>query len=172
MVEKYFLRCFPFMNILCGSPCIFDIECVFVISIVGFSNITFWGLLPLEVSMVTPFYIQPSSTVGCFSFTSTRLFSISFDLKKVGKVRELVEQFKEIRIVPMRIIPESVSLSKLQIDLVSSIALLPIWFSLDYIGIASSFNFFDSLVFFSSAYLGTSLSCLFSIAICHCILLF
>ena len=58
-----------------------------------------------------PLYMRPSSIVGCFSFTSTRLFSISFDLKKVGKVRELVEQFKEIGIVPMEIILESVSLS-------------------------------------------------------------
>ena len=75
--------------------------------------------------MVTPLYMQPSSTVGCFSFTFTRLFSISFDLKKACKVRELVEQFKEIRIGHMRIIQESVSLFELQIDLASSIALLP-----------------------------------------------
>ena len=54
--------------------------------------------------MVTPLYKRPSSTIGCFSFTSTRLFSISFDLKKASKVRELVEQFKEIGILPMRII--------------------------------------------------------------------
>ena len=64
--------------------------------------------------MVTPLYMWPSSTISCFSFTSTRLFSISFDLKKTDKVRELVEQFKEIGIIPRRIIPESVSLSKLQ----------------------------------------------------------
>ena len=119
--------------------------------------------------MVTPLYTRPSSTVGCFSFTSTRLFSISFDLKKTGKVRELVEQFKEIRIVPMRIIPEFVYLSKFQIDLASSIALLPnLVFS--ELGIASSFNFSDSFVFFSGACLGTSLSFLFSIALCLCIL--
>ena len=55
--------------------------------------------------MVTPLYMRHSSIVGCFSFTFTRLFFISFDFKKVGKVRELVEQFKEIGIVPMRIIP-------------------------------------------------------------------
>ena len=60
-----------------------------------------------------PLYMRPSSAVGCFSFTYVRLFSISFDLKKVGKVRELVEQFKEIGIVPMRIILEYVSLFEL-----------------------------------------------------------
>ena len=146
------------MNLWCGSLCRFDIECVFVISIVGFSSITFWGLLPLEGSMVTPLYRQPSSTVGCLSFTSTRFFSISFDLKKVGKVRELVEQFQEIGNVPIRIILEYVFLSELQIDLASSIALLPnLVFS--RLGIASSFNFSDSLVFFYGASLGTSLSC-------------
>ena len=63
----------------------------------------------------------PSSTVGCFFFTSTRLFSISFDLKKSGKVSEEVEQFKERGIVPMRIILESVSLFELQIDLAYAI---------------------------------------------------
>ena len=100
--------------------------------------------------MVTPLYMRPSSTVVCFSFTSTRLFSISFNLKKTCKVIELVEQFKEIRILPMRIIPESVSLSKLQIDLASSIALLQnLVFS--RLSIASSFNFSDSFVFFSGA---------------------
>ena len=56
-------------------------------------------------------HMRPSSTVGCFSFTSTRLFSISIDLKKAGKVRELLEQFKEIGIVPMKTKPESISLS-------------------------------------------------------------
>ena len=81
--------------------------------------------------MMTPLYMWPSYTVGCFYFTSIRLFSISFDLKKAGKVRELVEQFKEIGIIPMRIIPESVFLSELQIELASSIALLLNWFSLD-----------------------------------------
>ena len=121
--------------------------------------------------MVTPLYMRPLSTVGCFSFTSTRLFSISFDLKKTGKVRELVEQFKEIGIVPMRIIPESVSLSELKIDLASFIALLQnLVFS--GLGIASSFNFSDSFVFFSGACLGTSLSFLFSIVLCLCILFF
>ena len=109
----------------------------------------------------------PSFTVSCFSFTYTRLFSISFDLKKVGKVRELIKQFKEIGIVPMRIILEYVSLSELQIDLASFVALLPylVFFGL---GIASSFNLFDSLVFFSSA----SLNCLLSIALCLFILFF
>ena len=97
--------------------------------------------------MATPLYMRPSSTVGCFSFTSTRLFSISFDLKKADKVKELIEQFKEIGIVHMIIIPEYVSLSELQIDLASSIALLPnlFFFGLD---ISSSFNFSDSLVLF------------------------
>ena len=71
--------------------CRFDIECVFVISIVGFSSITFWGLLPLEGSMVTPLYIQLSSTVHCFSFISIRLFSILFYLKKAKIVKELEE---------------------------------------------------------------------------------
>ena len=71
----------------------------------------------------------------------------------------------------MRIIPKSVSLSELQIDLASSIALLQnsVFFGL---GIVSSFNFSNSLVLFSGASLGTSLSCLFSIALCLCILLF
>ena len=121
--------------------------------------------------MVTPLYMQPPSTIGCFPFTSTRHFYISFDLKKVGKVRELLKQFKEIGIVPMRLILEFVSLSKLQIDLASFIAVLPnlVFFGL---GIASSFNFFDSLVFFSSASLITSLSYLFFMALCICILLF
>ena len=64
----------------------------------------------------------------------------------------------------MRISPESVSLSGLQIDLSSSIALLPnLVFSKP--GMASSFNFSDFVVFFYGAYLGTSLSCLFSIAL-------
>ena len=121
--------------------------------------------------MVTPLYMRPSSTVVCFSFTSTRLFSISFNLKKTGKVRELVEQFKEIGIVLMRIIPESVSLSKLQIDLASSITLLQnLVFS--RLSIASFFNFSDSFVFFSGACLGTSLSFLCSIALWLCILFF
>ena len=112
-----------------------------------------------------------SSIVGCFSFTSTRLFSISFDFKKNSKVRELVEQFKEMEIVPMRIILEYVSLSELQIDLASYIALLPnLVFS--GLGIAFSLNFSNSLVFFSSASLGASLSCIFSIALCLYILLF
>ena len=66
----------------------------------------------------------PSYTVGCFSFTSTRLLSISFDLKMASKFREGVEQFKEIGIVPMRIIHESVFLSELQIDLTSFVAFL------------------------------------------------
>ena len=108
--------------------------------------------------------MRPSSTIGCFFFTSTRLFSISFDLKKDVKFRELVEQFKEIGIIPMRIIPESVSFYELQIDLASSISLLPnlVFFGL---GIASPFNFSNSIVFFSGVSLGTSLSCLFSIAL-------
>ena len=55
--------------------------------------------------------MRPSYTVGFFSFNSIRLSSISFDLKKAGKVIELIEQFKEIGIVHMRIIPEFVSLS-------------------------------------------------------------
>ena len=71
----------------------------------------------------------------------------------------------------MRIIPEFVYLSELQIDLASSIALLPnLVFS--RLGITSSFNFSHSLVFFFGASLGTSLSFLFSIALCLCILLF
>ena len=112
--------------------------------------------------MVMPLYMWPSSA---------RLFSISFDLKKAGKVRELVEQFKEIGIVPMRIILEFVSLPELQIELASFIVLLPnlVFFG---IGIAFSFNFFDSLVFIYGFSLGTSLNCLFSIALCLCILLF
>ena len=71
----------------------------------------------------------------------------------------------------MRIIPESVSLSELQIDLASSIALLQnLVFS--GLGIASSFNFSDSFVFFSGACLVTSLSFLCSIALCLCIFFF
>ena len=65
----------------------------------------------------------------------------------------------------MRIIPKYVSLSGLKLDLASSVALLPnLIFS--RLGIVSSFDFSDSLVFFSSASLGTSLSCLFSIDFC------
>ena len=86
--------------------------------------------------------------------SSARLFSISFDLQKVDKVRELVEQFKEIGIVPMRIIPEFVSLPELQIELASFIVLLPNLVFLG-IGIAFSFNFFDSLVFIYGVSLGT-----------------
>ena len=112
MVEKYCLRYFQLMNLWCGSPCRFDIECVFVLPIVGFSSITLWGMFPLEGSLVTPLYMRPSFTIGCFSFTSTRLFSIPFDLKKAGKVKEVVEKFKEIGILPMRIIHEY-SLSEL-----------------------------------------------------------
>ena len=112
--------------------------------------------------MVTPLYMRSSSIVGCFSFTFTRIFSISFDLKKAGKVRELVEKFKEIGIVAMRIITKYFSLSELQIDLASSIALLPI-LVFSGLGIASLFNFSDSLVFFSGASLG---------ALCLHILLF
>ena len=66
----------------------------------------------------------PSATICCLSFTFTRLFSVSFYLKKVGKVKE-VEQFKEIGLVLMRITLESVSLSELQIDLASFVTLLP-----------------------------------------------
>ena len=106
-----------------------------------------------------------------FFFPSTRLSSISFDLKKATKVRELVEQFKEIGIVPMRIIHECVSLSKLQIDSTSYVAFpqILVFFGL---GIASSFRFFDSLVSSFGASFGASLSCPFSIALCLCILLF
>ena len=121
--------------------------------------------------MVTPLYMWPSSAIGCFSSTYTRLFSISFDLNIASKAREQVEQFKEIGIVPMRIIHESVSLFELQIDLASSIALLPNLVFSGH-GISSSFNFSDSLIFFSCASLGTSLNCLFSIALYLCILLF
>ena len=121
--------------------------------------------------MVTLLYMQPSSIVGCFSFTFTRLFYISFDLKKAGKVRELVEQFKEIGIVPMRIILKSISLSKLQLDLASSVALLRN-FIFSRQGIAFSFSFLDSLVILFGASLGTSLSCLFSITFSLCIILF
>ena len=102
----------------------------------------------------------PSSTVNYFSFTSTILFSMSFYLKKSGKVREVVKQFKEIGIVPMRIIYEFVSFSKLQIDLASSVALLPkfVFFRLS---IASSIGSNDSLV----SSFGASLSRIFSIAL-------
>ena len=44
-----------------------------------------------------------------FLFYFYKFFSISFDLKKVDKVREVVEQFKEIGIVPIIIILEFVS---------------------------------------------------------------
>ena len=40
------------------------------------------------------------STRDCYCFTYTRLSPISFDLEKSRKVREVVEQFKEIGIVP------------------------------------------------------------------------
>ena len=102
-----------------------------------------------------------------FLFYFYKFFSISFDLKKVEKVREVVEQFKEIGIVPIIIILEFVSLFELQIGLTSFVALLPnfIFFG---IGIAFSFNFSDFLVFFS----GASLSCLFSITLCICTLFF
>ena len=63
---------------------------------------------------------------SCFSFTYSRLFSIYFDLKKAGKVREVVEQSEEIGILPMRIFPESFFFFfELQIDLASCVALLP-----------------------------------------------
>ena len=112
--------------------------------------------------------MRPSSTVSCFSFTSTRLFSISFNLTKIGKVKDVVEKFKEIGILLMRIVLEFISLSKLRTDLASSVTLLPniIFFGL---GVASSFNFYDSLVFSSGISLGASLSCLFSIALFLCI---
>ena len=106
-----------------------------------------------------------------FLFYLYKFFSISFNLKKVYKVREVVEQFKEIGIVPIIIILEFVSLIELQIGLTSSVALLPnfIFFG---IGIAFSFNFSDFLVFFYGASLGASLSCLFSIALCICTFFF
>ena len=58
MVEKYYLRYFQLMNLWYGSPYRFDIECVFVISIVGFSSITFYDLLPLKGSIVTLVYVM------------------------------------------------------------------------------------------------------------------
>ena len=69
--------------------------------------------------------------------------------------------YKEIGILLMRIVLEFVSLSELRTDLASSVTLLPnfIFFRL---GVSSSFNFFDSLVFSS----GASLSRLFSIVLC------
>ena len=111
--------------------------------------------------------------IYCWLFfsPSTRLSSISFDLKKATKVRELVEQFKEIGTVPMRIIHVCVSLSELQIDSTSYVA-FPLNLVLFGLGIASSFRFFDSLVSSFGASLCASLSCLFSIALCLCILLF
>ena len=92
---------------------------------------------------------------------------MSFNLTKIGKVKEVVEQFKEIGILLMRIVLEFVFLSELQTDLASSVTLLPnfIFFRL---GVASSFNFSDSLVFSSGASSGASLSHLFSIALCLC----
>ena len=59
--------------------------------------------------------------IYCGFLYFTRFSSISFDLKKVGKVREVFKQFKGIGIMPIRIIPKSVSLFELQIDLASSI---------------------------------------------------
>ena len=48
------------------------------------------------------------SSVGECSFsTSIRLSSISFELKKSGKVREIIEHFKAIGIVPIRIVLKS-----------------------------------------------------------------
>ena len=69
----------------------------------------------------------------------------------------------------MRIIPES--WYELQIDLASSISLLPN-FVLSQLGIASSFNFFDPLVFSSGGSLGVSLSCLFFAALSFYVLIF
>ena len=114
--------------------------------------------------------MRPSSTICCLSFTFTRLFSVSFYLKKVGKVKEVVEQFKEIGLVLMRITLESVSLSELQIDLASFVTLLPnfVFFRL---GVASSIGSNDSLVSFFGASLGALPSCIFSIALYLCILL-
>ena len=48
--------------------------------------------------MVTPPWPSSSSIVGCFPSTFTRSFSTFFDLKILGKVKETVEQFKEIEI--------------------------------------------------------------------------
>ena len=77
----------------------------------------------------------------CFSFagecsfsTSTRLSSISFDLKKHGKVREMIEHLKKkIGIIPIRIIPKSISLVDPQLDSSSFVAFLP---NLVFFGVA------------------------------------
>ena len=58
-----------------------------VISSIGFSSITLLALLPLEDSMVTTLRQYFSSVEEyCFS-TSTMLSSMSFNLKRFGKVR-------------------------------------------------------------------------------------
>ena len=82
---------------------------------------------------------------------------ISFDLKKASKVREVVEQFKEIGIIPMRIIHEFVSLSEQQIDLASSVPFL-LNFVFFKMGVASSIGSNDSLVSSFGASLGALLS--------------
>ena len=43
--------------------------------------------------MVTPSWPTSSSVVECFPYTFTKYFSVFFDLKIVGNVREIVEQF-------------------------------------------------------------------------------
>ena len=113
--------------------------------------------------------MQHSSTVGCFCFPSTRLPSISFGLKKVGKVK-VVEIIQGNWNCTITIFSEYVSLFELKIDSTSSIAFLSnLIFS--RLGIVSSFNFSDSLVLSSSDSLGDSLSCLLFIALYFCIFL-
>ena len=77
---------------------------------------------------MTPPWPLSSFVLGCFPSTSTRSYFTFFDLKIVGNVKEMMEQFKEIGISPIKKASESIALSTLLIDSISSIAFLPNFF--------------------------------------------
>ena len=63
--------------------------------------------------------------VRCFPSTSTRSSYALSNLKKVGNVKETVEQFKEIGISLINKASESITSSTLLIDSTSSVVFLP-----------------------------------------------
>ena len=77
-----------------------------------------------------------------------------FDLTIVHNIKEIVEQFKEIEILPINKAFESITSSTLLIDFISPVAFLPN-FVFSKLGTIPSFTFSNSLACFKSVLLGT-----------------
>lgn len=126
-----------------------------VISIKGFSSITFLGPNFSKVAILTPRWTCSVSSPGCCISTSIKFSSTSFSLKIYDKVTEIEEQFSGIGISPIIKVFRSIISSKLLFDSIFSMDFL---LNLNFSLVGTTLVFYGFVTFPQ----GGSVSCLLS----------